>query len=57
MLYPANESANPPVAAAESLAALLRRQHDSLRESAVPAAPQARNEEPSSPVCAARWAY
>jgi hypothetical protein len=57
MLYPIIESANPSVAIAESSAAFLQRQHDNLREVALPAAPQARDEEPSSPVCAARWAY
>jgi len=55
MLHPSIETTNPSVAG--SSAAFLQDQHDTSEELAVTAAPQAREEQRPSPVCAALWAY
>jgi hypothetical protein len=57
MLHPSIESINPSVIIVERSAALSRQAADSPRECANTAASQAREEENSSPVCAAGWAY
>lgn len=57
MLHPSIESINSPVIIVERPAALSQQAADSLRESAIAAASQTREEERSSPVCAAGWAY
>jgi len=56
MLYPSIEITNPS-AAIEQQAALSDEAADRLRESASLASSQAGQEERSSPVCAAGWAY
>lgn len=57
MLHPSIEIANPSVAIGESAVAPSYRATESLKESAMAAASQAGEEESSSPVCAAGWAY
>jgi hypothetical protein len=57
MLHPSIESTNPPVALANASRALPPQTSDSVRDSAVAVLQQAREEERSLPVCAARWAY
>jgi hypothetical protein len=57
MLHPSIDSPNPPVVLATAARALPHQPSDSLKDSAVAASPQAREEERSSPVCAALWAY
>jgi hypothetical protein len=57
MLHPSIESTSSPVVIVERPAAISRQAADSLRESAIAASPQTREEERSSPVCAAGWAY
>ena len=57
MLHSAPGTAISPIAIAERPAALSHRAADSLKESAIAASPQAREEEHSSPICAACWAY
>jgi hypothetical protein len=57
MLHPSIETSNPSVVIVERPAALSRQTADSLRESAIAASSQTREEERSSPVCAAGWAY
>ncbi len=57
MLYPFVETSNPSVIIVERPAALSHQAADSLRESAAAVSSQTREEERSSPVCAAGWAY
>jgi hypothetical protein len=57
MLHPSIESANLPVVLATAARALPDQACDSARDSAVAVSPQVREEERSSPICAARWAY
>jgi hypothetical protein len=57
MLHPSIESTSSPVAIVERPAALSQQAADSPRESATAASTQTCEEEPSSPVCAAGWAY
>ena len=57
MLHPSIETTNPSVVVVQRPAALSRQAADSLRESAIAASSQTREEERSSPVCAAGWAY
>jgi len=57
MLHPSIEISNPPVAIVERPATLSHQAVDSLRESAVAVSSQTREEECSSPICAACWAY
>ena len=57
MLHPSIESANPPVVLATATRKLPDQTPDSLKDSATPVSSQAREEERSSPVCAALWAY
>jgi hypothetical protein len=56
MLHPSIEITNPS-AVVERPAAPSHQSVDSLRESAIVASSQSREEERSSPVCAAGWAY
>jgi hypothetical protein len=57
MLHPSIEITNPSAVTVEQSVALSHQAADSLRESAIAASSQSREEEPSSPVCAAGWAY
>ena len=57
MLHPSIESINSPVVIVERPAALSQQAAGSPRESAIAVASQTREEERSSPVCAAGWAY
>ena len=57
MLYPSIEITNPSAAIVDQQAALSHEAADRLRESASPASSQAGEEERSSLVCAAGWAY
>ena len=57
MLHPSIEITNPSAAIVERQAVLSRQAADRLRESASPVSSQAGEEERSSPVCAAGWAY
>jgi hypothetical protein len=58
MLHPSIESINSPVVIVERPAALSQQAAaGSLRESAIAVASQTREEERSSAVCAAGWAY
>ena len=57
MLHPSIESANPHVVLANATRTLPDQTTDSLKDSAATVSPQAREEERSSPVCAALWAY
>ncbi len=57
MLHSSIESTNSPVIIVERPAALSQQAADSLRESATAASSRTREEERSSPVCAAGWAY
>jgi hypothetical protein len=57
MLHPSTEITNPSVVIVEQPAALSRQAADSLREPAIAASSQSHEEERSSPVCAAGWAY
>jgi hypothetical protein len=56
MLRPSIEITNPSAVIVERPAVLSHQVADSLRESAIIAS-QPREEERSSPVCAAGWAY
>jgi hypothetical protein len=57
MLHPSIEITSPPVAIVERQAAVSHQAADRLRESARLASSQPGEEERSSPVCAAGWAY
>lgn len=57
MLHPSIEITNPFAGIVERPAALAHRAADGLSESAIEASSQSREEEGSSPVCAAGWAY
>ena len=57
MLHPSIEITNPSTAILERPAELSRRAADSLRETAITASSQPREEVASLPVCAAGWAY
>ena len=61
MFHPSIESANPPVVLATATRTLPDQTSDSLpdslKDSAVAVSPQLREENRSSPVCAALWAY
>jgi len=57
MLYPSIETTNPSAVIVERPVALSHQAADSLRESAGPVSSQSREEERSSPICAAGWAY
>jgi len=57
MLHPSIESANPHVVLANATRTLPDQTTDSLKASVATVSPQAREEERSSPVCAALWAY
>ena len=57
MLHPSVETTNPSVVIVERPASLSHQAADSLRESAAALSSQTREEERSSPVCAAGWAY
>ncbi|HZF36059.1 MAG TPA: hypothetical protein VE914_19840 [Candidatus Angelobacter sp.] len=57
MLHPSIEITNPFAGIVERPAALAHQAADGLSESAVEASSQSREEERSSPVCAAGWAY
>jgi len=57
MLHPSIEPTNSPVVIVERPAALSQQAAESLKESAIAPSPQTREEERSSPVCAAGWAY
>jgi len=57
MLHPSTETANPSAAIAERPESLSYRPADSLKESALAVSSQAGEEERSSPICAACWAY
>jgi hypothetical protein len=57
MLHPSIEITNPPVAIVERPAAVSHQAADRLREYVRLASSQAGEEERSSPVCAAGWAY
>jgi hypothetical protein len=56
MLHPSIESTNTPVVV-ERPAAPSRQAAESLKESAIAASLQTREEKCSLPVCAAGWAY
>ncbi len=57
MFHPSVETTIPSVVIVERPAALSHQAAHSLRESAAAVSPQTREEEQSSPVCAAGWAY
>jgi len=57
MLHPSIESTNSPVVNVERPSALSQQAAGSPRESAIAVASQTREEERSSAVCAAGWAY
>ncbi len=57
MLHPSIESTNSPVVVVERPAAPSRQAAESLKESAIAASLQTREEKCSLPVCAAGWAY
>ena len=57
MLHPSIEITNPSAVILERAAARSHQAADNLRESAITASSQSREEERSSPVCAAGWAY
>ena len=57
MLHPSIESTNSPVVIVEQASARSQQAAGSLRESAATASVRTRDEERSSPVCAAGWAY
>ena len=57
MLHPSIEITNPSVVIVERPAELSHQAAECLRESAVTAPSQSREEERSSPICAAGWAY
>ena len=57
MLHPSIEITIPSAAIVEQPAALSHQAADSLKEPAIAASSQSREEERSSPVCAAGWAY
>jgi hypothetical protein len=57
MLHPSIEIANPPAAIVEPAAAFSYRAPDSVKESVIAVSSQVAEEERSSPVCAAGWAY
>jgi hypothetical protein len=57
MLHLSVESTNSPVVIVERPPVFSQQAADSLRESGVTASSQTREEERSSPVCAAGWAY
>jgi hypothetical protein len=57
MLHPSIEISNPSAIIVERPTAPSHQAADSLREAAIIASSQSREEERSSPVCAAGWAY
>ena len=57
MLCSSIESANPSVVLATATRTLPDPRTDSVKDSAAAVSPQQREEERSSPVCAALWAY
>jgi hypothetical protein len=57
MLHPSIEITNPSAAILERAAARSHQGTDNLREPAITASSQSCEEERSSPVCAAGWAY
>jgi hypothetical protein len=57
MLHPSIESTNSPIIIVERPSELSQRAAGSLRESTIAASSQTREEERSSAVCAAGWAY
>ena len=57
MLHPSIESANPPGVLVNVSTARPHQTSDNPKEPAAPVSSQVREEERSSPVCAALWAY
>jgi len=57
MLHPSIEITNPSAVIVERPTALSHQAVERLSESAVTALSQSREEERSSPICAAGWAY
>jgi hypothetical protein len=57
MLHPSIESTNSAIIIGERPSVLSQQAAENLRESGVTASSRTREEERSSPVCAAGWAY
>ena len=57
MLHPSNEITDLPAALPESAAGISYRVFDSSEQCANAAVPPLHEEKPTSPICAACWAY